>query len=65
MRDGLTMVRAGVTNGGIIIGALAVYHEDPTGISRDILPKVIRNTAKYCARAVESDGTWSETPDYW
>ncbi|KAK2056644.1 hypothetical protein LY76DRAFT_517984 [Colletotrichum caudatum] len=54
-----------VTNGGMIIGALAVYHKDPTGVARQLLPLAINNARQYCAQAVESDGTWAETPDYW
>jgi hypothetical protein len=27
--------------------------------------KAIENAKNYCAQAVESDGTWMETPDYW
>ncbi|KZL84073.1 hypothetical protein CI238_10099 [Colletotrichum incanum] len=49
----------------MIIGALAVYHEDPTGIARQLLPLAVNNARQYCAQAVESDGTWAETPDYW
>ncbi|KAK0702152.1 hypothetical protein B0H67DRAFT_676190 [Lasiosphaeris hirsuta] len=55
----------GVTNGAMIIGALAVYHEDPTNSSRHLLPRAIQNAVENCAQSVESDGTWSETPDYW
>ncbi|KAH8898699.1 hypothetical protein GQ53DRAFT_877792 [Thozetella sp. PMI_491] len=54
-----------VTNGGLIIGSLAVYHEDPTGIANQILPMATENAEEHCGRAVHSDGTWTETPDYW
>ncbi|QGA19359.1 hypothetical protein EYB26_007048 [Talaromyces marneffei] len=54
-----------VTNGGMIIGSLAVYHEDPTGVAQALLPMAIENAKNYCSQAVESDGTWTETPDYW
>jgi hypothetical protein len=54
-----------VTNGGIIIGSLAVYHDDPTGVARELLPRAIENARTYCSQAVESDGTWKESPDYW
>lgn len=65
---GLTIgnqTRLGVTNGAMIIGSLAVYHEDPTNVSRQLLPQAIMNAANFCAQSVESDGTWTETPDYW
>jgi hypothetical protein len=55
----------GVVNGGIILGSLAIYHEDPSRISEKLLPRAIHNARKYCAKAVYEDGTWSETPDYW
>lgn len=54
-----------VTNGGIIIGALAIYHEDPTGTAARILGQAILNARQHCAQATHSDGTWAETPDYW
>lgn len=60
-----TYTVVGVTNGAMIIGALAVYHEDPTNISRELLPLAIDNALNHCAQSVESDGTWTETPDYW
>lgn len=58
-------LHTGVTNAGMIIGSLAVYHEDPTGIAAKLLPLAVAGARKYCGRAVESDGTWPETPDYW
>ncbi|OAL03377.1 hypothetical protein IQ06DRAFT_243209 [Phaeosphaeriaceae sp. SRC1lsM3a] len=54
-----------VTNAGMIIGSLAVYHEDRTGLSQSLLSKAVQNVGNNCMRAVYSDGTWSETPDYW
>ncbi|KAH6645527.1 chondroitin AC/alginate lyase [Truncatella angustata] len=54
-----------VTNSGIIIAALAIYHEDPTGIAKSLLPRAINNARENCAQAVQTDGTWKETPDYW
>lgn len=55
----------GVTNAGIITGALAIYNEDPTGIAAKLLKLAIPNAQQHCAQAVHSDGTWTETPDYW
>ncbi|CRG86076.1 hypothetical protein PISL3812_03079 [Talaromyces islandicus] len=54
-----------VTNAGIITGALAIYNEDPTGIAAKLLELAIPNAQQHCAQAVHSDGTWTETPDYW
>lgn len=54
-----------VTNGGMIVGALAIFHEDPTGTAEKILNQAIKNARDHCAQAVETDGTWAETPDYW
>lgn len=46
------------------MGALAIANEDPTGISARILGYTIPNAAAHCAFAVQTDGTWTETPDY-
>ncbi|KAG9791616.1 hypothetical protein KCU88_g963, partial [Aureobasidium melanogenum] len=54
-----------VSNGGLMLGALAIYNEDPTGTAAQILPDTIANSQEYCAHAISSDGTWLETPDYW
>jgi hypothetical protein len=56
---------SGVTNAGMIVGSLAIYHDDPTGTSQKLLPQSIQNARNYCVRGVYDDGTWSETPDYW
>lgn len=44
---------------------MAIHDEDPTGLARKVLPLAFANVQKYCAQAVDSNGTWSETPDYW
>lgn len=49
----------------MIIGSLAIYNEDPTGISSKLLALSVPNAEQNCAWAVQSDGTWTETPDYW
>ncbi|KAK5193551.1 hypothetical protein LTR92_006922 [Exophiala xenobiotica] len=54
-----------VSNAGLMLGALAIYNEDPTGTAAQILPDTIANSQEYCAHAISSDGTWLETPDYW
>lgn len=46
------------------MGALAIANEDPTGISARILKYTLPNAAAHCAFAVQTDGTWTETPDY-
>ncbi|KAH7309849.1 chondroitin AC/alginate lyase [Stachybotrys elegans] len=54
-----------VVNGGLIIGALAIYHEDPTGTASRILTMAIENARGNCCQGASPDGTWLETPDYW
>jgi len=53
-----------VTNGGMAIGALAVYHDDPSGIAKALLPLAVENAVKFYTKSVKSDGTWTKTPDY-
>ncbi|KAI5474361.1 heparinase II/III family protein [Pseudohyphozyma bogoriensis] len=52
-------------NGGMIIGALAIMNEDPTGVAGNILPLALASQQTYCSNAPSSDGTWSETANYW
>ncbi|KAJ1308261.1 hypothetical protein OPQ81_003976 [Rhizoctonia solani] len=54
-----------VCNGGLTLGALAILGDDPTGIAQTMLGLTIPNAQKNCALAPSSDGTWSETPNYW
>ncbi|KAM0751042.1 hypothetical protein T439DRAFT_288209, partial [Meredithblackwellia eburnea MCA 4105] len=54
-----------VCNDGMIVGALAIANEDPTGIAKQILPLALANANTYCAYAPSPDGTWSETANYW
>ena len=54
-----------VCNGGLTMGALAILNEDPTGIAQRVLGYTVDNAAGNCMSAVSSDGTWSETSDYW
>jgi len=49
----------------MIVGALAIFHDDPTRTAEKILHQAVENARDYCAQAVETDGTWAETPDYW
>ena len=54
-----------VCSGGMVIGALAIANEDPTGMAKKILPIALKNMNEGCVNAVSSDGTWSETVNYW
>lgn len=49
----------------MIVGALAVYHDEPNSLPERLLRLAVQNTLENCAQSVESDGTWTETPDYW
>ena len=52
-------------NGGLTLGALAIAGEDPTGIAQELLSHTVPNAQQNCAYGVQTDGTWSETSDYW
>jgi hypothetical protein len=54
-----------VCNGGMILGSLAIMEDDPTGIAAQLLPLAVKNAAGNCAMGPSSDGTWSETANYW
>lgn len=54
-----------VTNGGMVVGSLAIMSEDPTGTAQKMLPLALQSASTNCVDAVSSDGTWSETSDYW
>ncbi|CAE7102255.1 unnamed protein product, partial [Rhizoctonia solani] len=54
-----------VCNGGLTVGALAILGDDPTGTAETMLGLTIPNAQKNCALGPSSDGTWSETPNYW
>ncbi|KAF8751811.1 Heparinase II III family protein [Rhizoctonia solani] len=44
---------------------LAVIGDDPTGTAETMLSLTVPNSKKNCVLAPSSDGTWSETPNYW
>lgn len=44
---------------------MAVATEDPTGVSQQLLSNTIANVKLNGAQAVQPDGTWTETSDYW
>ncbi|KAH9942931.1 chondroitin AC/alginate lyase [Amylocystis lapponica] len=54
-----------VCNGGLTLGALAILGDDTTGTAEQALSLTIPNALQNCVEAVSSDGTWSETPNYW
>lgn len=49
----------------MIVASLAIYHEDPTGSAAKLLQIAYDNSLKHCMKAVDSQGSWSETQDYW
>ncbi|KAK4704474.1 diacylglycerol diphosphate phosphatase / phosphatidate phosphatase, partial [Phenoliferia sp. Uapishka_3] len=54
-----------VCSGGMIIGALSIMNEDPTGMAAKVLELAVPNIRDNCAFSPSSDGTWSETANYW
>ncbi|CAD6911655.1 unnamed protein product [Tilletia controversa] len=54
-----------VCNSGMILGALAIAGDDDSGLSSQILSNGIANMKQGCMTGVSSDGTWSETANYW
>ena len=54
-----------VCNNGLTMGALAIYNEDPTGLAKKILGYTVANAPNNCGMASSSDGSWSETANYW
>ncbi|KAI8455197.1 chondroitin AC/alginate lyase [Phakopsora pachyrhizi] len=54
-----------VTNGGMVVGSLAIMSEDPSGTAAKMLPLALQSASANCVNAVSPDGTWSETSDYW
>jgi len=54
-----------VCNSGLTMGALAILNDDTTGIAEQILSLTVGNAKQNCALAPSSDGTWSETANYW
>lgn len=54
-----------VCNGGLTMGALAILGDDDSGIGPQILGLTIPNAVTNCAQAVTTDGTWTETANYW
>ncbi|EPQ29148.1 uncharacterized protein PFL1_03435 [Pseudozyma flocculosa PF-1] len=57
-----------VCNGGLLTGALAIRgdgNSTENGIADSIINSAVQNMKDNCMRGVYTDGTWSETPNYW
>ena len=54
-----------VCNSGLTLGALAILGDDTTGTAEFLLGKTITNALGNCVDGVTSDGTWTETANYW
>ncbi|EGN91627.1 hypothetical protein SERLA73DRAFT_100273 [Serpula lacrymans var. lacrymans S7.3] len=54
-----------VCNNGLTMGALAILGDDTTGVAEQLLSLTVQNALQNCVLATSSDGTWSETNDYW
>lgn len=54
-----------VCNSGLTMGALAILEDDPTGTAAQILGLTIPNAVANCAQAPTTDGSWTETANYW
>lgn len=54
-----------VCNSGLTMGALAILGDDPTGMAQQILGLTIPNAQQGCVNGPSTDGTWSETANYW
>ena len=54
-----------VCNSGLTMGALAILGDDTSGTAEAILAQSVPNALRNCIFAVSSDGTWSETANYW
>jgi hypothetical protein len=47
------------------MGSLAILGDDTTGVASFLLGQTVNNAKDNCALATSSDGTWSETANYW
>jgi len=54
-----------VCNAGLTLGSLAILGDDTTGVAKQLLGLTIDNAKSNCAFSVTSDGSWTETPNYW
>ena len=54
-----------VCNSGLTMGALAILGDDPTGMAAQMINFTLPNAVSGCATAPRSDGSWTETANYW
>ncbi|EIN06318.1 hypothetical protein PUNSTDRAFT_145586 [Punctularia strigosozonata HHB-11173 SS5] len=54
-----------VCNDGLTLGALAILGDDTTGLAESLIGLTLPNAKENCAFGPSSDGTWSETANYW
>ncbi|KIM66348.1 hypothetical protein SCLCIDRAFT_1211588 [Scleroderma citrinum Foug A] len=54
-----------VCNNGLTMGSLAILGDDTSGIPEQLLGLTIPDALANCAMATTSDGTWTETANYW
>ncbi|KAF8528268.1 heparinase II/III family protein [Gautieria morchelliformis] len=54
-----------VSNGGLVLGSLALLGDDPTGQAAQMINLAVPNAVQNCAMGPSTDGTWSETANYW
>lgn len=47
------------------MGALAILGDDTSGIAEQLLALTVPNAVANCAMSTTSDGTWTETANYW
>jgi hypothetical protein len=47
------------------MGSLAIIGDDTSGISEGLLSLTVPNALQNCIYGVTSDGSWTETPNYW
>jgi hypothetical protein len=54
-----------VCNNGLTMASLAILGDDTSGTAAKLLALTVPNAKSICAMAVSSDGSWSETANYW
>lgn len=54
-----------VCNAGLTLASLAILADDTTGVAKQLLGLTVDNAKQNCAYGVTSDGSWTETPNYW
>jgi hypothetical protein len=47
------------------MGALAILGDDTTGVATTLLGLTVNNAKQNCAYGTTTDGTWTETANYW